>query len=139
MALIIMSSSSARQREHIEKARVRFLASSWMIRGTSGLNHDTYLAETALSSDRPPILIQLIDDYSNSAPPIPRETLMSDSGVVLRFRRDVGCDLLFGQMALRAAPSDLMAILPYHLSYDPHLGTIPKSDEKLPCYRLVRK
>jgi hypothetical protein len=139
VALSIACAASAREGTHTTSARIRFLATSWVIRGTSGPNQDTYLAEMLPINTDPPFLIYLIDDYANEFPSISRETLVSQAGSVMRVRRDAQCDMLFRQINLRTAPGDPMAILPGRLGYQPQLDRQPNPDENIPCYRIARK
>ncbi len=83
-------------------------------------------------------LVRLIDEYPNLFPPIPAEILRSQSGTVLRVKRDPQCDRAFGEILLRTAPGDPMAILPERLSYQPVLDWTPASGTILPCYRVLR-
>ena len=137
--LIGCSLCSARRGPRIEKARVRFLATSWVIRGTWGLNEDSFLAEISMMPDHEPVLARLIDNYSSEFPSLSVETLTSQLGTTQRVMRDLHCDIPFGQLALRTAPGDLMAVLPQRLVYDPPLARTPNAQEILPCYRLARK
>jgi hypothetical protein len=83
--------------------------------------------------------VRLIDEYLNLFPPIPAEVLRSQSGTVLRVTRDPQCDRPFGEILLRTAPGDLMAILPERLGYQPALDRTPASGTVLPCYRVLRR
>ena len=139
ISLVVAPDCIARQQVHIEKARVRFLATSWMVRGTWGLNEDRYLAEITSARNDAPILVQLIDIYPNESSPLSQETLTSQIGTPVRITRDTRCDIPFEQMAFRTAPGDPMAILPKRLGYQPRLARAHASGEVLPCYRLVRK
>jgi hypothetical protein len=122
-----------------QKARVRFLATSTLIRGTFGPNEDTYLAELSLNKGNERVLIRLIDAYPNETPPISLEDLTTPTGVTIRVRRDFECDRPFEQMIMRAAPGDPLAILPERLEYQPQLTSTPQPDSRLPCYRIVRR
>ena len=53
-------------------------------------------------------------------------------------RRDTRCDMQLGKIQLRAAPGDLMAILPGKLEYQPQLLKNPEPNEVVACYRTVR-
>ncbi len=141
IALVVLFALScdARPRLRVEKGKVRFLATSWVIRGTWGRNEDTYLAELTLPSEQIPSLIRLMDNYSNEFPSLPLSVLTSQIGTVMRVSRDEECDIPFSQMAFRSAPGDPMAILPERLNYQPQLPTTVAPDEKLPCYRTVRR
>jgi hypothetical protein len=121
------------------KARVKFLATSWLLRGTWGLNEDKYLVELSPSPKEPPFLAYLIDSYPSTFPPQSSEVLTSEVGTTLRLRRDATCDIAFGQIALRTAPGDLMATQFIRLTYQPKLETTPHADETMPCYRTVRE
>lgn len=121
-----------------QKAKVRFLASSTLVRGTWGLNEDTYLAELRLRQDGESILVRLIDEYPNEVPPLPETVLTSELGTSLRVRRDSQCDSAYAQMLLRAAPGDLIAILPVKLVYQPLLSERMDPNSVLRCYRTLR-
>jgi len=122
-----------------QKAHVRFLATSTLVRGTFGPNEDTYLAEMTLAKNSESILIRLVDAYPNETPPISRADLTASSGVTLRVRRDFECDRPYDQMITRAAPGDPLAILPERLEYRPQIGSTPQPATRLPCYRTVRR
>ena len=124
---------------HGREARVRFLATSTLIRGNWGPNEDTYLAELSADKDKERVLIRLVGAYPNEAPPISREDLTAPSGVTLRVRRDFDCDRSYRQTILRTAPGDPLAILPERLGYRPQLGWTPQPGARLPCYRTVRR
>lgn len=136
---VFAASVNARPHRRALKARVRFKATSTLIRGTWGPNEDTYLAESRFSRADDPVLVRLVDAYANESPPLAREILTSDSGTVLHVMRDPRCDLSFGRMLMRTAPGDPMAILPERLGYQPHLARVPDSDELLPCYRTLQR
>lgn len=121
------------------KARVRFLATSWFLRGTWGPNEDKYLVEISLARKGSPFLAQLVDKYQNESPSLPAEALRSEVGIMFHLIRDPNCDIPFGQMALRTAPEDLMATQLIKLHYQPKLSHQPKSNEILPCYRVLRR
>jgi hypothetical protein len=84
------------------------------------------------------VLVRLIDAYPNEAPPLPFATLTSESGTLLFVKRDVQCDRPFGELLLRTAPGDAMAILPERLGYQPQMIGTPNSDNVVPCYRTLR-
>jgi hypothetical protein len=65
---------------HVEKAGVRFLATSTLVRGTWGWNEDSYLAELHLAADNKMTLVRLVDAYPNEGPPLSRAVLTSDGG-----------------------------------------------------------
>lgn len=122
-----------------QKAKVHFLATSTFIRGTWGWNKDIYLAQILLPKENEATLVRLVDAYPNEFPPLSREVQISQSGTFLRVERDSECDLPFGQMLLRTAPGDPMAILPTRLDYRPQLPKTPAPNDVLPCYRTLRK
>ena len=125
--------------KHEQKARVRFLATSTVIHGTLGPNEDTYLARLLFPRQNEAVLVRLVDAYPNEWPPLAREVLRSESGSVLPVRRDAECDRPFGEILLRTAPGDLMAISSQRLSYRPLLGRTPSPGTVLPCYRVLRR
>lgn len=122
-----------------QKARVRFLATSTLIRGTWGQNEDTYLAQLDFRRNDEKVLVRLMDAYPNETPPLSMDALKSDAGTVLRVLRDRQCDRPYGEMPLRTAPGDPMAILLEPLRYRPHLDAIPEPSAILLCYRTVRQ
>jgi hypothetical protein len=127
------------QRNHKEKAMVRFLATGTLVRGTWGFNQDVYLAELrsrAVESQ----LVRLVDEYHNAFLPLSHEVLTSQEGTSMRVRRDAQCDLAYGEMVLRAAPADPMALLQEpRPAYHPPMNNPPRPDAILPCFRTVRR
>jgi hypothetical protein len=108
LAVVSCSTALARTQKCGQKARVKFLAASTLIRGTFGPNEDTYLAELGLDKKSEHILVRLIDAYPNQTPPILGEGLTAPSGSTQRARRDFGCDPSCWQMIMRTAPGDPM-------------------------------
>jgi hypothetical protein len=139
LAICTTASVEASHRAKDVKAQVRFLASSWFLRSTFGQNEDQYLVEMSKSPKETPFLAHLVDKYPNEAPPLSQEVLTSKTGTTLRLRRDIECDVPFGQLALRAAPGDLMATQLVALHYQPELQVAPQANAILPCYRTVRR
>lgn len=131
-------SAGAWPHHHGKKARVHFLANSTLLRYTWGQNQDTYLAQLFFPKQSVPVLARLVDVYSNGWPSLSRKVLKSDTGTILRVERDEDCDRPYGEMLLRTAPGDLLAILPERLHYQPHLDDTPAPDSILPCYRVIR-
>ncbi|HSY36303.1 MAG TPA: hypothetical protein VK814_11185 [Acidobacteriaceae bacterium] len=122
-----------------QQALVRFLATSTIIRSSSGPNEDTYLAELTLTPKSDPLLVRLIDLYPSAASALPKAVLISAKGSVLRVLRDTECDRPYDKIILRTAPGDPMAILQETLSYLPPLDPVPAPDAIVPCYRVVRR
>jgi len=118
---------------HPFKANTRFLATSTCIRVTWGQNLDVYLAEIALNKGSESVLVRLIDEYRNLAPPLSEDTLTSTTGTTLRIRREAQCDMPYGAMQLRTPPGDPMAILPERLGFQPQLSWEPQPTAILPC------
>lgn len=131
--------ADARARIRVQKAHVRFLATSTVVRGTWGYNQDVFLAELRPARNGELQLVRLIDEYPNFNSPLSVEVLKSKSGTVLKVRRDSQCDLPFGQMQLRTAPGDPMAILNERLGYQPQMDRTPEAGTPVPCYRMVRQ
>ncbi len=123
---------------HGQKVRVRFLANSTLLRGTWGMNQDTYLAQLSFPKQSAPVFARLMDVYPNGWPPLARNVLKSNTGTILRVQRDEDCDRPFGEMLLRTAPGDLLAILPERLQYQLNLEDQPTPDSILPCYKVIR-
>lgn len=138
IAALMAATAEAWPHRKAKKAQARFLATSTLIRGTWGENEDTYLAQLVLPRQNEAVLVRLVDTYPNEAPPLSYSTLTSNSGTLLRVKRDRGCDRPFGEILLRAAPGDLIAILPERLSYRPPLEYTPANETIVPCYRTVR-
>jgi hypothetical protein len=136
---ILALSASALKRSRDLKVRVRFLATSTIVRGSWAYNQDTYLAEFIPSSGDEQVLVRLVDEYFNAAPPISHEALTSSTGTILRVRRDSQCDLPYTDILLRTKPEDPMAILPERLGYEPKLDSTPDPSTVIPCYRTVRQ
>lgn len=133
------STASAWRHERGQRVRVRFLSTSTLIRGTFGQNEDVYFAQVFTRHGDEPYLIRLVDAYPNEAPTLSFAVLISDAGMLLRIRRDQQCDRAFGEMLLRTAPGDPMAILPERLGYRPPLKRTPVPETILPCYRTARQ
>lgn len=140
LVLVTMTATigGARPHKHGQKAWVRFLANSTLIRSTWAQNEDTYLAQVEFRRDDEKILVRLVDAYPNETVPLSIDMLTADAGTVLRVVRDRRCDRPYGEMSLRTAPGDTMAILLQPLHYRPHLNATPAPDAILPCYRTVR-
>jgi hypothetical protein len=119
MITTIAVSAGAWPHKQGEKALVRFLATSTLFRTTRGTNEDAYLAEMKRPKKNERILVRLMDAYPNRFAPLSRAVLQSPSGTVLIVKRDIECDRPFGQILLRTAPGDPMAILPERMSYTP--------------------
>lgn len=139
IALLSAAPAGAWPRRTGQRVRVRFLATSTLIRGTFGQNEDTYLAQLLLPKANEAVLIRLIDAYANETPSISRTVLTSDAGTLLRVGRDAACDRPFGEILLRTVPGDPMALLPGQLSYRPSLQITPPHGMILPCYRVMRR
>jgi hypothetical protein len=122
----------------VQRERVHFLATSTLIRGTWGLNEDTYLAQILFPKQNESVLVRLVDAYPNAFPSLSSEVLKSESGTLLRVKRDSGCDLPFARILLRTAPGNPLALLHERLGYQPQLPRTPRSNEVLPCYKMVR-
>ena len=128
---------SARQSEvRMHRVTVRFVATSTTYRTTWGMDEDIYLANLTFPKNGERVLARLIDEYPNYAPSIPEAALRSGAGTPFYVVRDTDCDIAFGEMPLRTAPGDPMAILPERLGYRPHLKKTPAPSEVLPCYRI---
>jgi hypothetical protein len=131
--------TGAQARTRVEKAHVRFLATSTLVRGTYGYNQDVFLVELRFTAHGESLLAQLIDEYPNLSPPLAARDLRSPSGIVFWVRRDAKCDLPYGEVLLRTAPGDPMALLHERLGYQPHLEKTPQPDEILPCCRTAKR
>ena len=129
----------ASHRVKSSKAQVKFVAASWFLRGTWGMNEDKYLVEMHLGRTGPSFLAHLVDKYPNDSAPIGSEELRSEVGTSFRVSRDASCDIQFGQLTLRTAPDDPMAILLEPLGYQPILKQRPEAAAILPCYRVSRR
>jgi hypothetical protein len=90
---------------HGQKARVRFLATSALIRGTWGPNEDSYLVDLRSTRNDEALLARLVGSYPNEAPLLSRKILTSVPGTKLLVNRDTECDRPFGEMLLRTPPA----------------------------------
>ena len=88
------------------------VATSTLIRNTWEPNEDTYLAQLFFPAQYEAALLRLADAYPNEGPSVALDILQSDAHVVPSVKRNVGCDRPCGEIWLRIAPSDPMAILP---------------------------
>lgn len=140
LIVITLAGTSARAwpHHHGQKARVHFLATSTLIRGTWGMNEDTYLAQLFFPKQSAPVLARLMEAYPNEWSPLTRNVLKSDTGTILPVKRDPDCDRPFGEILLRTAPGDPLAILPERLRYQPHLEETPTPDTVVPCFLVIR-
>jgi hypothetical protein len=140
VALLVMcGAANAHDRHRPQNARVHFLATGMLLRGSWGFNQDVYLAELIGKKDSGRQLVRIVDEYSPDAPPLSREVLADEQGTGLRVQRDESCDIVFGAMHMRAAPGDPMAILPERLEYKPKLLGELDQQATLPCFRIWRK
>lgn len=141
LALVAAAACTARAASyrHHQRAHVRFVATSTLLRGAWGYNEDTYLAQIVLRKESEAVLVRLIDFYTSGWPPLSHETLTAEAGTTLAVERDQTCDSSFGEILLRTAPGDPMAILPEPLSYTPIMARTPDSATVLPCYRVLRR
>lgn len=143
IALFVCSCSPLRaspgRREQIVRAQIHFLAESTLWRTTAGQNEDSYLADLSSRAKSGECLIRLVDTYPAFAPPLSGDLLKSERGATLRVRRDPDCDIRYGHLLLRAAPGDLIGILPVKLIYSPKLDSDPGPSAIIPCYRTVRR
>lgn len=98
----------ASHRIKIAKAQVKFLATSWILRGTWDTNEDQYLVEMNLSRKGSSFLAHLVGRYPNECALLASEELRSEVATILRVSLDASCDISVGQMALQTAPDDLI-------------------------------
>ena len=138
ISLSVNSAGAWPQRHAVKKTRVRFLATSTLIRNSWGPNEDTYFAELLFPKQNEAVPVRLIDAYPNEAPPLSRVALTSPAGTILRVKRDQGCDLPYSRLQLRSAPGDSMAMLPVKISYQPKSDHAVAPEAILPCYRVSR-
>jgi len=120
------------------KTHVHFLATSTLIRGTWGTNEDAYLAEITPRHAKEVHMVRLIDEYPNFFPSLSPETLTSQAGTAMTLKLDSSCDILFGEILLRTAPGDPMAVAQGRSTHHPDMGITPDSGILIPCYRTVR-
>jgi hypothetical protein len=107
---VLTGTTEAKDRQ-VLKARVRFLATGSLIRGTWGSNQDQYLVEVAETPTSEPVLARLIDDYATYQLPLSHDILTSPTGSVLKIRQDTRCEIPYSTMQLRTAPGDPLAIV----------------------------
>ena len=98
ISLSVDSVSAWPLRHAVKKTRVRFLATSTLIRNSWGPNEDTYFAELLFSKQGEAVPVRLVDAYPSEAPPLSRAALTSPAGTILRVRRDQGCDLPYSRL-----------------------------------------
>lgn len=139
MILSGLYATASTRRGKPERRTVVFLATGSLVRGTVGYNEDTYLAEFVPASGNDRMIIRLVDDYPNYAPPLSAEVLTSGTGTALKVKRDKECDVPYFAMPLRTAPGDPMAIIPEKLSFRPKLDPPIDLTTVLECYRVVRR
>lgn len=120
------------------QAQIRFVASSTFVRGTWGLNEDTYLVELRNSRSGSAFLALLIDTYPNEAPPIPYDVVTANKETAIRVRRNTKCDRQFGDIQLRSAPGDRSTLLPEKLIYKLQISIEPARDAIIPCFYTLR-
>jgi hypothetical protein len=137
IAVFTANNTEASPHKKGQTVRVRFLATSTLFRTTWGTNEDAYLAELEFPKGNEQVLVRLIDEYPSA--PLSEEVLRSNTGTNFIVKRDAGCDRPFGQILLRTAPGDPMAVLPERLSYRPLLERTPAPGTILPCYRVLRR
>jgi hypothetical protein len=130
--------TAAARHPHPMKVQVHFLATSTSVHSGLGTSQDAYLVEVTARGMEEPIFARLVDEFPPYQLMLPAEALESPEGVTLKVTRDQTCDRSFGLMPLRAAPGDPMAILPERLGFQPVLPRAIRSEEVLPCYRIVR-
>lgn len=139
ITLMLVATPGAWAHRHGQKARVYFLATGTLVRGSWGQNQDTYLAQLFLPKQKAAVLVRVVDTYPSPWPPLSRDVLLSDNATMLSVTRDSSCDRSFGEMVLRTAPGDPLAILPERLGYQPRLDPMPTPGSILPCYRVLRQ
>jgi len=137
LALAVLPQASEAKSNQVLKVKVRFLATGTLTRGTCGSNQDQYLVEVAETPESEPILARLIDEYAPYQFPLSYDTLTSQSGLVMKIRRDSRCEIPYASMPLRTAPGDPLATV-HESGYHPQLSKTPKPDAVLPCYRPER-
>lgn len=120
-------------------AHVRFLATSTSVHDGDGQWEDVYLAAVLPASSSGGFLVRLVDDYPSYRASLPREELTSGAVVALRLRRDPGCDRPYGEIPLRTAPGEPLAVFPARLGFQPALPNPVEPSQILPCYRTVRR
>ena len=135
--IAVSDATGAWSHQHGQKARVRFLATSTLVRSTWGLNEDTYLVEVFTAHGNE-FLISLVDAHPNETPAPSVDALTSDNGTLIWIQRDPQCVRLYEQMMLHTAPGDRVTILPAGLAYLPRLGDAPPRNAILQCHRRVR-
>jgi hypothetical protein len=77
--------TKASSRSRPKKAQVRLLASKRLVRGTWGLNENTYLAELTIAHVSQHLWVGMINACPNEAPPLPGGQLTSSLRIVLPF------------------------------------------------------
>jgi len=138
LALAAFSLTAAAGHKQYLQADIHFLATSTSVRSSFGESEDVYLVELTMQSGEP-FPARLIDRYPPYETGFTEGLLTSGSDVTGKVRRDNTCDIAFGEMPLRTAPGNPLAVLPEKLGYTPRLSRPIPSGEVLPCYRIVRR
>ncbi len=121
------------------KAGVRFVAQSMSFRTTWAYSEDVYLVEIHPSKNGQPYYGKLLDAYQGLGRPLPLQMVTSKSPITMKIARDSSCDVRYGNMLIRSAPGDPVALLPGKFTYESsETKSIPK-DTMIPCYRTVGK
>lgn len=142
VSLLIVSPNQVPTRRpcaHAQEAAVCFLAAGMLYRTTWGMNQDTYLAQLQFSKSGLHVLARLVDEYSNSAPPIPAAIPEADAWTPFYVIRNSDCDLSYGELMLRTTHGDSRATLPERLSYQPQLSRTLEPGMVLPCFRVMQR
>jgi hypothetical protein len=113
------------------KFLVRFIETSTVVHSAWSGNQDTYLVELRKKSSDLPFVAKLVDEYPGYGNALPLHLLVADTTSVIRVRRDVKCDVRYGDMPRRTAPNISTFPISSNLQADP--------DFTVKCFRLVRK
>ena len=139
-AVVAISTTSAGSLPHKngQKACERVLATSTLVRGTSGRNEDAYLAELTITREGDPLLGRLADSYPNEPQPSSRVELTSALGTTFKVRPETNCKLPYGQMNLRMAPGGSDGHTSVESYIRPKLDKVPDAGAVVPRNEVER-
>ena len=138
LVLTMLPFTAAAGHKKYLRVDIHFLATSTSVQSSFGESEDVYLVELTMQGGEP-FPARLIDGYPPYETGFTEGLLTSGSDVTGKVRRDNTCDIAFGEMPLRTAPGNPLAVLPEKLGYTPRLSRPIPSGEVLPCYRIVRR
>lgn len=140
---LLCAASSQGKTEKIrpEKVNVTLVARSTASHISWGKSQDVYLAQMTdvATVGAVPSWIKLVDEYPGMVGPLVRGVSNEPKELSLRVVRDTQCDVPLGQIPLRTAPGDSMAIMEMRLGYTPTRSDMPTATDLIPCYRTYKR